>query len=408
MSMRNWLAAPLLWVVAFAAQAQEDYAYWNMPKGVTEISRDVYGLHMLIFWVVVAIGIGVFAAFFYSIWAHRRSRNPKPATFHESTTVEIVWTVIPFLILIAMAIPATGTLIKIEDSSDAEMTVKVTGYQWMWGYEYVGEDVSFISRLDRESDRARQVGSGIDPRSVENYLLEVDNRLVIPTDTKVRFLLTSNDVIHSWWVPEFGMKRDAIPGFINEMWAKVDEPGIYRGQCTELCGRDHGFMPVVVEAVPPAEFERWLAEQKGETASTADSDATTEAVTEVAAAESATATDAAVDADAEASDAGAADAPLEVAELMAAGERAYKSNCAACHQASGQGMPPAFPSLVGSSVVNGDAADYIMQVLNGKNAMPPFGHLSDKEIAGVVTYTRNSWDNDSGPVQPGDVAALRQ
>ncbi|WP_420427588.1 cytochrome c oxidase subunit II [Algiphilus sp.] len=404
MSMRNWLAAPLLWVVAFAAQAQEDYAYWNMPKGVTEISRDVYGLHMLIFWVVVAIGVGVFAAFFYSIWAHRRSRNPKPATFHESTTVEIVWTVIPFLILIAMAIPATGTLIKIEDSSDAEMTVKVTGYQWMWGYEYVGEDVSFISRLDRESDRARQVGSGIDPRSVENYLLEVDNRLVIPTDTKVRFLLTSNDVIHSWWVPEFGMKRDAIPGFINEMWAKVDEPGVYRGQCTELCGRDHGFMPVVVEAVPPEEFQRWLAEQKGETAA----DAQPEAATEVAAAESATATDAAVDAEAETSDAAAADAPLDKAELMAAGEKAYKANCAACHQASGQGMPPAFPSLVGSAVVNGDTAQYIMQVLNGKNAMPPFGHLSDKEIAGVVTYTRSSWGNESGPVQPGDVAALRQ
>ena len=407
MSMRNWLAAPLLWVVAFAAQAQEkSYAYWNMPKGVTEISRDVYGLHMLIFWVVVVIGVGVFAAFFYSIWAHRRSRNPKPATFHESTTVEIVWTVIPFLILIAMAIPATGTLIKIEDSSDAEMTVKVTGYQWMWGYEYVGEDVSFISRLDRASDRARQVGSGIDPRTVENYLLEVDNRLVIPTDTKVRFLLTSNDVIHSWWVPEFGMKRDAIPGFINEMWARVDEPGVYRGQCTELCGRDHGFMPVVVEAVPPAEFERWLAEQKGE--SGAAEAAPTAAGTEVAAAEAGTTTDAAVDAGNEAADEAAAAEPLDQAELMAAGEKAYKANCVACHQASGEGMPPAFPSLVGSSVVNGETAQYITQVLNGKNAMPPFGHLSDKEIAGVVTYTRNSWGNESGPVQPGDVAALRQ
>lgn len=406
MSMRNWLAAPLLWVVTLAAQAQSDsYAYWNMPKGVTEISRDVYGLHMLIFWVVVAIGIGVFAAFFYSIWAHRRSRNPKPATFHESTTVEIVWTVIPFVILIAMAIPATGTLIKIEDSSDAEMTVKVTGYQWMWGYEYVGEDVSFISRLDRESDRARQVGSGIDPRTVENYLLEVDNRLVIPTDTKVRFLLTSNDVIHSWWVPEFGMKRDAIPGFINEMWAKVDTPGIYRGQCTELCGRDHGFMPVVVEAVPPAEFERWLAEQKGETTSADAGDAT-----QVAAADSATATDAAVDAESGADEADAAGGAetLDKAALMAAGEKTYGANCVACHQASGKGMPPAFPALAGSSVVNGDAAQYIMQVLNGKNAMPPFGHLSDKEIAGVVTYTRNSWDNDSGVVQPADVAALRQ
>ena len=412
--MRNWLAAPLLWMTALTVQAEAEVAKWNMPVGVTEISREVHGLHMLIFWVVVAIGVGVFAAFFYSIWAHRRSRNPKPATFHESTTVEIVWTVLPFVILIAMAIPATGTLIKIEDSSDAEMSIKVTGYQWMWGYEYVGEDYSFYSRLDRDSDRARQVGSGIDPSSVDNYLLEVDNRLVVPTDTKIRFLLTSNDVIHAWWVPALGMKRDAIPGFINEMWARIDEPGVYRGQCAELCGRDHGFMPVVVEAVPPAEFEAWLAGKRGDEGSdtaasepvqVAEADtgtATATDATEVAAA------DADADAEAEAPADDAASAELELAALMETGEKVYKTNCVACHQASGKGMPPAFPSLIGSAVVTGDPTTQIEQVLNGKNAMPPFGHLSDEQIAAVVTYTRNSWDNDSGVVQPADVAALRQ
>jgi cytochrome c oxidase subunit 2 len=398
--MRNWLAAPLLWLTAFSAGAESERSIWNMPVGVTEISREVYGLHMLIFWAVVIIGVVVFAAFFFSIWAHRRSRNPEPATFHESTTVEIVWTIIPFFILIGMAIPATGTLIKIEDSGDAEMSIKVTGYQWMWGYEYVGEDVSLISRLDRESDRVRQVGSGIDPSTVDNYLLEVDNRLIVPVDTKIRFLLTSNDVIHAWWVPDLGMKRDAIPGFINEMWARIDEPGVYRGQCAELCGRDHGFMPVVVEAVPKDEFEAWLAEQKG-------GDGSQSAETE--ARQTASADDAGTVSDAD--DAATEDEPAEelaLSALMETGEKIYGGQCVACHKDSGQGMPPAFPSLHGSEVVTGDPARQIAQILNGKNAMPPFGHLSDEEVAAVVTYTRNSWDNDSGVVQPADVAELRQ
>ncbi|WP_084191264.1 cytochrome c oxidase subunit II [Algiphilus aromaticivorans] len=403
--MRNWLAAPLLWLMAFSAGAESERSIWNMPVGVTEISREVYGLHMLIFWAVVIIGVLVFAAFFYSIWAHRRSRNPKPATFHESTTVEIVWTIIPFIILIGMAIPATGTLIKIEDTGDAEMSIKVTGYQWMWGYEYVGEDVSFISRLDRESDLARQVGSGIDPSTVDNYLLEVDNRLIVPVDTKIRFLLTANDVIHSWWVPDLGMKRDAIPGFINEMWAKIDEPGIYRGQCAELCGRDHGFMPVVVEALPKDEYESWLAEQKGDDGTQS---AEAEGQQMASADDAGTVSDAADAGDAEAA---AEDEPaeeMELSALMETGEKVYRGQCVACHQASGEGMPPAFPSLHGSAVVTGDSAEQISQILKGKNAMPPFGHLSDEEVAAVVTFTRNSWDNDSGVVQPADVAELRQ
>lgn len=401
--MKNWLAAPLLWLMALPALAESERSIWNMPVGVTEISREVHGLHMLIFWAVMIIGVLVFAAFFYSIWAHRRSRNPEPSQFHESTSVEIVWTIIPFLILIGMAIPATGTLIKIEDTSDAEMSIKVTGYQWMWGYEYVGEDVSFISRLDRESDLARQVGSGIDPSTVDNYLLEVDNRLVVPVDTKIRFLLTANDVIHSWWVPDLGMKRDAIPGFINEMWAKIDEPGIYRGQCAELCGRDHGFMPVVVEAVSQEEYEAWLAAKKeGDASETAEADGQ-----QMAAAETDSMTDAGDSASDAGSEAEAAAEEMASSALMETGKKVYGAQCTACHKDSGEGMPPAFPSLHGSAVVTGDPEEQIAQILNGKNAMPPFGHLSDKEIAAVVTYTRNSWDNDSGIVQPADVAEQR-
>ncbi|WP_440996409.1 cytochrome c oxidase subunit II [Arhodomonas sp. SL1] len=240
------------------------FADWalNMPRGVTETSESVYGLHMTIFWISVVIGILVFGAIFYSIYMHRKSRGARPAKFHHNTAVEIVWTVIPLLILVAMAVPATGVLIEMEDTSEAEMTIKVTGYQWKWGYEYMDEGIQFLSSLDSESDRARQVGSGVDPASVENYLLEVDNRLVVPTDTKIRFMITAADVIHSWWVPELGWKKDAIPGYINETWTEIKEPGVYRGKCAELCGRDHGFMPVVVEAVEPEEFERWLEERK--------------------------------------------------------------------------------------------------------------------------------------------------
>lgn len=236
---------------------------YNLPIGVSETTRELYGLHMLIFWVCCAIAVLVFGAMIYSIFAHRRSVHPKPADFHESIKVEIAWTVVPFIILIALAIPAAGTLIKLDDTSGSDLTVKVTGYQWMWEYEYLDNNVSFFSKLDADSNRARQLNSGIDPYTVENYLLNVDNELVLPVGKKVRLLLTANDVIHSWWVPEISGKKDAVPGYINKMWVKIDEPGVYRGQCTELCGRDHGFMPIVVRAVPQDEFDAWMVSKGG-------------------------------------------------------------------------------------------------------------------------------------------------
>lgn len=253
------VAAALLLVTLPAAA---DFSLLNMTEGVTESSRQIYDLHMRIFWITVVIGLLVFGAMFYSIFRHRKSRGVKPAKFHHSTAVEVVWTVIPLLILVSMAVPATSVLIDLEDTSDAEMTVEVTGYQWFWEYEYLGEDVQFFSRLDEESNRARQLGAGIDPSTVDNYLQNVDRRLVLPVDTKIRFLITANDVIHSWWVPDLGWKKDAIPGFINETWTVIDEPGVYRGRCAELCGRDHGFMPIVVEAMERDEYEEWLAEQR--------------------------------------------------------------------------------------------------------------------------------------------------
>ncbi len=235
----------------------------NMPVGVTELSRDIHGLHMLIFWICVIIAFAVFGMMIYSIVKFRHSQGAVPAKFDHSTRAEIVWTIIPVAILVGMAIPAAETLIRIEDTRNSELTIKVTGYQWKWQYEYLDQKVSFFSTLARDSDAARQLDSGIDPTTVEHYLLNVDNPLVVPEDTKVRVLLTSADVIHAWWVPAFGMKKDAIPGFVNELWFNAEEPGIYRGQCAELCGRDHGFMPVVVDVRPKAEYEAWLKEQQG-------------------------------------------------------------------------------------------------------------------------------------------------
>jgi cytochrome c oxidase subunit 2 len=250
--------------VALALGSSPAMAAWdlNLRVGVTELSREIYGLHMLILWICVAIAAAVFGVMIYSIATFRKSKGAVPATFEHNTKAEIIWTVIPVIILVAMAVPAARTLVKIEDTRGSELTIKVTGYQWKWQYEYVDHGVSFFSTLARTSDEARQLDSGIDPGSVANYLLEVDNPLVVPQGRKVRVLITANDVIHAWWVPDFGMKKDAIPGFINEMWFNADQPGIYRGQCAELCGRDHGFMPVVVEVKPQAEFDAWLAAQK--------------------------------------------------------------------------------------------------------------------------------------------------
>lgn len=254
MKVKNWLG----WLVAIVssgvvgmAQAMQPI---NMPVGVTDISKDVYDLHMIAFWLCVVIGVVVFGAMIYSIFMHRKSRGVQPATFHESTTVEAVWTIIPFIILVALAIPATKTLIEMEDTSDYDLTVKITGYQWLWHYEYIDEGVDFYSVL---STPRSQINN--QEEKTESYLLEVDNELVLPVGKKVRFLITSNDVLHAWWVPDIAVKKDAVPGFINEAWAKINEPGVYRGQCAELCGRDHGFMPVVVRAVPEEEFKQFMA-----------------------------------------------------------------------------------------------------------------------------------------------------
>jgi cytochrome c oxidase subunit II len=253
--------------LALAVQASA-WADWgvNMPRGVTGISNEVYDLHMLIFGVCVAIAVVVFGAMIWSIIHHRKARGIEPAKFSHSTRVEIVWTVIPIAILVAMAVPAADTLVRMEDTRNSDLTVKITGYQWMWEYEYLEQDVRFFSRLSETSNRARQLRSGINVREVENYLLDVDRPLVVPVGAKVRLLLTSNDVIHSWWVPDFGGKKDAIPGFINEFWFQAEEVGTYRGQCAELCGRDHGFMPVVVEVVSADEYSAWLAGQSPDAA----------------------------------------------------------------------------------------------------------------------------------------------
>ncbi|MFB9067530.1 cytochrome c oxidase subunit II [Pseudofulvimonas gallinarii] len=270
MTPRRVLAAlAILALTAVQAQANPEPWQLNMSPGVTETSRMVYDIHMLILWICVVIGVLVFGAMGYAILKFRKSKGAVPAKWSHNTTAEIIWTVIPVLILVGMAWPATNTLIHMADTDDAELTVKITGYQWLWRYEYVGTDVNFVSKLDRDSDRTRMLGSGLNPADVRTgdqntYLLNVDNPLVLPTGTKVRFVITANDVIHAWWVPVLGWKQDAIPGFINEAWTRIDTPGTYRGQCAELCGKDHGFMPIVVEAVPREQFDAWLAQKDAE------------------------------------------------------------------------------------------------------------------------------------------------
>jgi len=265
---KPWAAGLSLLAASAGALAQPaqstDPVEWqlNMGRGVTTLSNHAYDAHMMALWICVGIGVVVFAAMAYAIFAFRKSKGAVAATFTHNTTAEVIWTIIPVLLLIGMSWPATTKLIAMYDTRDSEMTVKVTGYQWMWKYEYLGEDVSFTSRLDRESDRVRQSGERPTVEANPHYLLDVDNVLVLPVDTKVRFVITADDVIHSWWVPALGWKQDAIPGIVNEAWADIQKPGIYRGQCAELCGKDHGFMPIVVKAVPKAEFQQWLAVQK--------------------------------------------------------------------------------------------------------------------------------------------------
>nr|WP_275974072.1 cytochrome c oxidase subunit II [Shewanella pneumatophori] len=345
----------------------------NMTKGVTDISGQVYSLHMIILYICCAIGVVVFGVMIYAMINHRKSKGAVAANFHESTKVEILWTVVPFLILIGMAIPATKTLIAMEDPSNADLTIKITGSQWKWHYSYFDKDISFFSLLStpREQIDGQQAKG-------ENYLLEVDKPLVLPINRKVRFLMTSDDVIHSWWVPAFAVKKDANPGFINEAWTKIDKPGVYRGQCAELCGKDHGFMPIVVEALSEADFDAWLIAQQQQASQ------------------------------AEAAAQAALSQTLTMDELMAQGEQVYLARCAACHQPNGAGLPGVFPSLIGSPLIKGPVAGHIDIVVNGKpgTAMQAFSQqLTATEIAAVVTYERNAWGNDSGDtVQASDVS----
>ncbi len=365
-----------IFLTLFSSVAAAAYEY-NLPPPATSIAREIMSLHNAIFFICVVIFVVVFGAMFYSIFAHRKSRGYKAAKFHESTTVEIVWTAIPFFILVGMAIPSTATLLRMEDTKTAaDLVVKITGHQWKWQYEYLDQDINFFSVLSTPTDQIENKSA-----KGEHYLLEVDKPLVIPVGKKVRFLITANDVLHSWWVPAFGVKKDAIPGFINESWTRVDEAGTYRGQCAELCGKDHGFMPVVVKAVSEDDFAKWVSEQKSQmVASAADSGKI-----------------------------------FEKDELMTRGGKAYSANCQACHGAEGKGLPNLFPPMAGSAVAAGPVDAHIKAVLHGFKTgkfaaqMPAFAaQLSDTDVAAIVTYERNAFGNTAGDViQPSQVKTLR-
>lgn len=419
MGLRRLIKCVTALALAGAAGAAQA-ASWelNLPRGVTNITHEIYGLHMLIFWICVAIGVVVFGVMIYSLIVHRKARGAEASQFHGSTTVEIAWTIVPFVILIAIAIPAAGTLLTIEDSSGSDITVKVTGYQWLWHYKYLDSGVSFYSRLAEKSNRARTLGSPVDPYSVEHYLRAVDKPMVIPVHKKVRILLTSKDVIHSWWVPELSGKKDAIPGYINDIWFAANKTGIYRGQCAELCGRGHAYMPIVVKVVSQEEFKNWVAERSGGVGEPAQvaaaGPATAVAPTSASPAPKTAQTPATTQVAQTKTEAGAAPAAgggeMSKADLMAIGEKIYTGQCAACHQPDGKGMPAAgFPALAGSPIATGPITAHIEQVLNGKNIMPAYkDSLSNEEIAGVVTYERNSFGNTTGDVvQPSQVQALR-
>lgn len=366
-------------MVTQSALAAADNWQMNMYKGVTPLSHDMYDLHMVAIVICAIIGIVVFGVMFYALIHHRKSKGHEPARFHDNTRVEIVWTIIPFLILVGLAIPATKVLIRLENSTESDVTIKVVGHQWKWQYQYLDQGISYFSNL---STPYAQIENK-EPKG-EWYLLEVDKPVVVPINKKIRFLVTSNDVVHSWWVPELGVKRDAIPGFMHEAWARIEKPGVYRGQCAELCGINHGFMPIVVQAVNEEEFNQWVANQT----KIADEYATTE-------------------------DKPAEQKVLTRAELMKLGKEKYDLICAACHKADGTGLSPMFPPLKGSSVAVGKPISrHIGIVLNGVSgtAMQPYkDQFTDEEIAAIVTYERNAWGNNTDDeVQPADVAQVRQ
>ncbi len=347
----------------------------NFQQPVTAIASDIYQLHNWMIGICLVIFIAVFGVMFYSILKHRKSLGHKAASFHESTTVEIAWTVVPLLIVILMALPATKTVVAMKDTSNADITIKATGMQWKWGYDYIkgeGEGIAFLSALATPRDQIHEGAAKGD-----NYLIEVDNPLVVPVNKKVRIVTTANDVIHAWGVPAFGVKQDAIPGFVRDTWFKAEKVGVYRGNCYELCGKEHAFMPIVVNVVSEEDYAKWVGEQKKSMSAKADDPAKV----------------------------------WTVAELAQRGEKVYSANCVACHQATGKGVPGAFPALDGSQVVNGPQDGQIGILLNGKNAMPAWkATLSDTEIAAVITYTRNTWSNKAQDniVQPAEVLAARK
>jgi cytochrome c oxidase subunit II len=363
----NFFLGSVLTMVAGTAQAAYDL---NLKAPVTEIAGQIYDLHMLIMYVCLAIFVLVFGIMFYSIYKHRKSVGHKAVQFHEHHTLEIIWTIIPALILIAMAVPATKTIFAMKDTTEADMTVKVTGYQWKWEYDYLDKEVKFISTLSTSQDQITGKAE-----KGENYLLEVDNPMVVPTGKKVRVVLTAKDVIHAWWVPEFGVKQDAIPGFIKEVWFKVDKEGTYRGQCAELCGKDHGFMPIVVEAVSEDKYNAWLEAKKADAAKANEG----------------------------------ADKEWTKDDLVANGKAVYEKNCAVCHQASGAGLPPAFPALTAGKITTGPIEGHLEIILKGKNVMPAWkALLNDVEIASVIAYERNALGNSVGDIiQPSAVKAAR-
>jgi cytochrome c oxidase subunit 2 len=355
-------------------------AEWNLQPAASKMAADIHWLHEAVMVLVVVLFVGVFGFMFWSCYAHRKSVGHKADQFHENTTVEVLWTVIPAIILVLIAWPVTKVVIAQKDTSHPDLTIKATGIQWKWAYDYLngeGEGISFVSTMT--TPRAQIEGR--EPKG-ENYLLEVDNEVVVPVGKKVRVLTTAADVIHSWWIPAFGAKQDAIPGFIRDIWFRADSPGVYRGQCTELCGKDHGFMPIVVRVVSQEDYTKWVGEKKALLAKAADDETRT----------------------------------FTLAELKSRGEKVYAANCVACHQATGKGLPPTFPALDGSKVVLGPKAAQINVVLNGvtKNgaptAMAAFGkQLSNAEIAAVITFTRNNWGNSTGEaVQPAEIKARRK
>ena len=352
----------------------------NLHAPVTKIAEDIYWLHTFMLVVCTVIFIAVFGAMFYSVYAHRKSKGHKAATFHESTAVEIAWTIIPMIIVIAMAAFATRTVLAMKDSSNADITIKATGYQWKWGYDYLkgeGEGISFISNLstpreqiDGETEAAKQARAGN-----LNYMLEVDNEVVVPVNKKIRVVLTAADVIHAWMIPSFGVKQDAVPGFIRDAHFKAEKIGTYRGQCAELCGKEHGFMPIVVRVVSDTDYTKWVEAEKKKLAAKQDDP----------------------------------NKQWTADELKVRGEKVYASNCVACHQATGKGNPPAFPPLEGSKVVNGPKENQIAILLNGRqgSAMASFKQLSDVEIAAVITYTRSAWGNTGEAPAVADIKAAR-